>query len=177
MQKAREEGRAVIGLGSKNTWRRLMQCSVVLNVRSRYLRATCKVLNVMEINNHVRARVKFKSRKIRKFSFRSVFSIYCISLTGKDVSTDKFYGVSNLSFFLLLLLLLFSSFFSLNPSSKIRVVSNCVCMQLDMWELIKRGEKLIIFLSGCYPHPRIVNDIIIVCILFVSIWLYLLTSG
>ena len=47
MQKAREEGRAMIGLGSKNTWRRFMQCSVMLNVRSRYLRATCKVLNVM----------------------------------------------------------------------------------------------------------------------------------
>ena len=47
MQKAREEGRAMIGLGSKNTWRRFMQCSVMLNVRSRYLRATFKVLNVM----------------------------------------------------------------------------------------------------------------------------------
>ena len=75
MQKAREEGRAMIGLGSKNTWRRFMQCSVMLNVRSRYLRATFKVLNVMSINNHVRAQFKFKSRKIRKFSFRSVFSI------------------------------------------------------------------------------------------------------
>ena len=47
MQKAREEGRAMIGLGSKNTWRRFMQCSVMLNVRSRYLRATFKGLNVM----------------------------------------------------------------------------------------------------------------------------------
>ena len=47
MQKAREEGRAMIGLGSKNTWRRFMQCWVMLNVRSRCLRATCKVLNVM----------------------------------------------------------------------------------------------------------------------------------
>ena len=104
----------------------------MLNVKSRYLRPTCKVLNVMYINNHVRALVKFKSRKIRTLFFPLSFSIYCISLTEQDVSTDKFYGMSNLDFFLFLLLWLFSSFFSGSPSSKMCVVRKRPHMQLDM---------------------------------------------